>query len=108
MCVEPAFAISVDIKLNLTDTAIELLRKRLMLVVKTFVGVCILRLPDLAFVGRNSGVITVVRANDLNLIQFQCSVSGLCPGPRRIAGQNCGQGSGERDAEAAQVQVKIL
>src|SRR5258707_15812912 len=104
MCVEPALAIGVDIKLNLAHTAIELLRKRLMLVVKTFVSVRILALPDLAFVGRDTGVIAVVRANDLNLIQLQCGVSGLSPNSGGIAGQNCGQGDGGRDAEAAQVQ----
>src|SRR5258707_756471 len=83
-------------------------RLRLMLVVKTLVGVCILRLPDLALIRRNPGVITVVRANDLNLIQLQRSVGGLSPDSRGIAGQNRGQGDGGRNAEAAQVQGNIL
>src|SRR6266851_7555077 len=108
MCVEPALAIGVDIKLNLAHTAIELLRKRLMLVVKTFVSVCVLGLPDLAFGGRDTGVIAVMRTDDLNLIQLQCGVGGLSPDSGGVARQNCGQGNAGRDAEAAQVQVDIL
>jgi hypothetical protein len=108
MGVEPAFAISVDIKFDLTNPAIELLRKRLMLIVKTLVSVCILGLPDLAFVGRDTSVIAVVRANDLNLIELQRCVSGLSPDRGDVASQNCGQGDGGGDAEAAQVQMNIL
>src|SRR5260370_17871901 len=81
MGVEPAFAISVDIKFDLTNPAIELLRKRLMLIVKTLVSVCILGLPDLAFVGRDTSVIAVVRPNDLNLINLKRSVTRLAPYP---------------------------
>ena len=44
-----------------------------MLVVEAFVSVGILGLPDLAFVGRDAGVIAVVRADDLNLIELQWS-----------------------------------
>src|ERR1700730_12886121 len=88
MRIEPTLRVSVNIKLNLTDTAIERLRQRLMLVVKALVSVRILRLPDLAFVRRNAGVIAVVRTDDLNLIEFQCAVSSLSPDHGNVAGQN--------------------
>ena len=48
-----------------------------MLVVEAFVGVGILRLPDLAFVGRDAGVIAVVRSNDLDLVEPDGRVVGL-------------------------------
>ena len=108
MRIKAAFAIRINIKLNLPDTAIELLRQRLMLVVKTLVSIRILRLPDLALIRRNPGVITVVRANDLNLIQLQCSVGSLSQDSGVMAGQNRDQGDGGRNAEAAQVQGNIL
>jgi len=108
MCIEPAFAISINIKLNLANTAIELLRKRLMLIVKTFVSVCILGLPDLAFVGRDTSVIAVVRSDNLNLIQFQCAVSSLSPDRGSIADKNRGKSNSGRNAKTPQVQWNIL
>src|SRR5260370_7730236 len=74
MGVEPAFAISVDIKFDLTNPAIELLRKRLMLIVKTLVSVCILGLPDLSFVGRNTSLLAFLLSNHPNYIYIHLHV----------------------------------
>ncbi len=41
-----------------------------MLVVEAFEGFGILGLPELGFVGRDAGVIAVVRADDLNLVEL--------------------------------------
>ena len=67
MGVEAAFAVRVDVELNLANAAIELLRQRLMLVVQSFISVRILALPNLAFVGGDAGVIAVMGPYDLNL-----------------------------------------
>ena len=75
--VKAAFGVGIDVEFDLADPAVELLRKRLVLVVETFVRVGILRLPELTLVGRNAGVIAVVGSDDLNLVELDRSVAGL-------------------------------
>jgi hypothetical protein len=65
-------------------------------------------LPELAFIGRDTGMIAVVRADNLNLIQLQRAISCLRPNRRGIARQNGSKANGGSDAEAAQVQENIL
>jgi hypothetical protein len=80
MRVQTTLAVGKDIQFNLPDAAVKLLLKRLMLIVEALIGFGILGLPELAFIGRDAGVITVVGSNDLNLIKLQRSVGGrlLC------------------------------
>ena len=96
MGVETAFGVRIDIEFDLADTAIELLRKRLMLVVQTFVSVCIFFLPDLAFVGCYAGVVAVVRADDLNLVELESTVG--CLGVK-INAESCSQSNYGEHAE---------
>src|ERR1700761_6229384 len=78
MRVETALGIGVDIKLNLAHAAVDLLCQRLVLIVETFVGVGVLRLPEFRFTRRDARVIAVVRSDHLNLIDLQrCAVWGL-------------------------------
>jgi hypothetical protein len=80
MSVATAFCVGVDVQLDLSYPCIELSGKRRMRVVETLVGVGILREPDFSFAGCDSSVITVVRADDPDLIQLdrirQISLAG--------------------------------
>ena len=77
MSIESAFAIRIHVELDLANAAIELLWKWLMLIVQSLVGIRILLLPELAFVGSNACVIAIVRPNNLYLVELQSIVRSL-------------------------------
>jgi hypothetical protein len=70
MRVAAALAIGKDVELDLADAAVELLRERLMLVVEALEVLSVVGLPELGLAGGDTGVVAVVRADDLNLVEL--------------------------------------
>src|ERR1039458_4260638 len=68
MRVETAFDVGIYIKLDLANAAIELLIERLMPIVQAVERARILLLPQPCCTGGKAGVITVVRPDDLDLV----------------------------------------
>jgi hypothetical protein len=78
MRVATAMTIGEDIELDLADAAVELLRERLVLVVEAFEVFSVIGLPERCLAGRNAGVVAVVRADDLDLVEPQRGVDRCC------------------------------
>ena len=74
MGVAATLGVGVDVEFNLADSAVELRWEWLVLVVEPLVGFGILCLPELAFVGRDTGVVAVVGADDLDLVELDGTV----------------------------------
>ena len=69
--------VGVDVDLNLPDAVIQLLRQRRMAVVQACGGLRILLLQPLGSVRPQTGVVAVVRADDLDLVELNPGL-GAC------------------------------
>jgi len=74
MGVAATLGVGVDVEFDLADSAVELLWEWLVLVVEPLVCFGILCLPELAFVGRDTSVVAVVGADDLDLVELDGTV----------------------------------
>ena len=74
MSVAAAVGVGEDIEFELAHAALELLGQRWMRVIETCIFFGILLLQELAFAGRDAGVIAVVRADDLDLVHLDGAV----------------------------------
>ena len=93
MRIAAAFAVGEDIDLDLPHAAIELLIERLMRIVQPAQGVRSLLLEKCAHARQKAGVIAVVRADDLNLVDAHLRVAIGCA-VYRLHTQACRQQRG--------------
>lgn len=99
MRVEATLAVGVDVELDLAHTGVKLRGQWMVLIVEAFEALRVFLPPKPGLAGRNPGVVTVVRADDLNLVDLQCVAVRLRPERRgrQQAGHGGGQGNGRND-----------
>jgi hypothetical protein len=69
--VAAAFGVGVNVQLDLADAAVELLGERLVLIIEAFEGFGVVGLPELALAGGDAGVVAVVGAYDLDMVELE-------------------------------------
>ncbi len=70
MGIAAALGVGEDVELDLADAGVELHGERQVLVIESFVRVGVLCLLDLGLTRRDAGVIAVVRADHLDLVEL--------------------------------------
>src|SRR5580658_2466811 len=88
MCIAPTLAIGKNVELDLPYTRIQLLIEWLMPIFKLWVDLRILLHHQPGFARRQPSVIAVVRADDLELIDFYPIVRSLLPPGEGSNGEN--------------------